>query len=364
MSILAAAAAALWLALLLVPWRPWRAGPSLDADPALGACPEVTALVPARDESEVLARTLAASQPQVAQVVVVDDQSSDATAAIARAGRACVVNGAALPAGWSGKVWALEQGRLRVSSGYVLLLDADIALERGMVATLLEKMKREGIAFASVVPAPRFHGFREKLLMPAFVYFFALLYPFRLSNRRGSRVAAASGGCVLVERRALEAIGGFAALKGALIDDCTLASRVKRAGYTTWIGLTRSAHSLRGYPRLGDAWAMVERSAYTQLRYSPTRLLACTALMLLAFWAPAIALFHEDASVRATGAAAIAAMMWSYVPTLRFYRRSRLWALALPVVATLFLAMTWTSALRYYRRERARWKGRVYEVGA
>jgi hopene-associated glycosyltransferase HpnB len=361
MLVLAGAAAALWWALLLVPWRPWRAGPSLDAGTAdTVPASDVTALIPARDEATLIARCLAGVRAQGVRAVVVDDQSEDDTAAIARAEGATVVGGEAVPEGWSGKVWALEQGRAHVRSEYVLLVDADIQLHPGIVAALLARMKREGIAFASLVPQPRFDAFWEKLLMPAFVYFFALLYPFRLSNSQRSRVAAASGGCVLVERGALEAIGGFAALKGALIDDCTLARCVKHAGFKTWIGLTHSARSLRPYPALADVWAMVERSAYTQLRYSIRWLAACSALMLLAFWVPVAALLDAGVATRACGAAAIAAMIASYLPTLRFYRLSPAWALALLVIATLFLAMTWTSALRYYRRERARWKGRVY----
>lgn len=361
MLVLAAAAAVLWWALLLVPWRPWRANPVLDSlGPEIVSPSAVTALIPARNEAALVARCVAGVRAQGVSAVVVDDQSDDDTAAIARAAGATVVRGEGVPAGWSGKVWALEQGRAQVTSEYVLLVDADIELSPGIAPALLARMQREGIAFASLVPQPRFESFWEKLLMPAFVYFFALLYPFHLSNSPRSRVAAASGGCVIVERRALEAIGGFAALKGALIDDCTLARCVKRAGFTTWIGLTHSARSLRPYAALSDVWSMVERSAYTQLRYSVGWLCACTVLMLLAFWAPVVALFDASIAVQALGLAAIAAMIASFLPTLRFYRLSPAWALALLVIATLFLAMTWTSALRYYRRERARWKGRVY----
>src|SRR4051812_21647177 len=184
MLVLAAAAAVLWCALLVVPWRPWRGQPALEPDPAVGTEPvaDVTALIPARNESRVLAQCLAAVQAQVSRVVVVDDQSTDDTAAIATGAGASVVHGEALPAAWSGKVWALEQGRGHVETDYVLLLDADIELKAGIVPTLLAKMKREEIAFASLVPRPGVERFWEKLLMPAFVWFFALLYPFALSN--------------------------------------------------------------------------------------------------------------------------------------------------------------------------------------
>ena len=362
MTVLAAAAAILWLAILLLPWRPWRADLALDAKPSQSPLGNVTALIPARNEAPVLPETLAALKAQggALAIVVVDDQSSDATAEVARSRGAHVIAGAPVPSGWTGKVWALEQGRALLASEYVLLLDADIALAPGTVAALLGKVQREGLAFASLVPQPRFEGFWEKLLMPAFVYFFALLYPFRLSNAPASRITAASGGCVLAERRVLDAIGGFGALKGALIDDCALAACVKRAGFRTWIGLTHSARSLRPYPRLADIRSMVERTAYTQLRYSPLWLALCTAALALAFWIPVVAIAAPDVWVRTYGVAAFAGMFASYVPTLRYYGRSSGWGFALPVIGTLYLAMTWCSALRYYRCERARWKDRVY----
>ena len=361
MTLAGAAAALLWLAILLVPWRPWRASPALDSDPRCRKerLDDVTVLVPARNEALVLPRTLAALSTQAPgmRVVLVDDQSADETASIARAAGVTLIPGSALPEGWSGKLWALEQARLEARTDYVMLLDADIALESGIVATLLALMKRDGIAFASLVPQPRFEGFWEKLLMPAFVFFFALLYPFRLSNSPRSRIAAASGGCVLAERRVLDAIGGFAALRGALIDDCTLARCVKRAGFRTWIGYTHSALGLRSY-EFRDVWSMVERTAYTQLRCSPAWLLVCTALMLLAFWAPAVAVMHPHGMALPFGLLASFAMWISYLSTLRFYGLSPLWALALPLTGALFLAMTWGSALRYYRRRAPPWRGR------
>jgi hopene-associated glycosyltransferase HpnB len=293
-------------------------------------------------------------------IIVVDDESSDATADIARAAGARVISGLPVPPGWSGKVWALEQGRGAVQTEYLLLVDADIALDAGLAATLLAKMRSEGIALASVFPVPSFATFWERLLMPAFVYFFGLLYPFRLSNSARSRIAAASGGCILVERRALDAIGGFGAISHALIDDCTLAQRVKAAGFRTWIGLTHSARGMRSYGSLANIRAMVERTAYTQLRYSVMWLLACTAMMLLAFAVPMAALFHADRAVEALAVVALTAMAVTYAPTLRFYGRSALWALSLPLIGTMYLGMTWCSAVRFYRRERARWKDRVY----
>jgi hopene-associated glycosyltransferase HpnB len=204
------------------------------------------------------------------------------------------------------------------------------------------------------------HSLWEKLLVPAFVYFFKLLYPFRLSNGPGNLVAAAAGGCILLDTAVLTRIGGFGSLRGALIDDCELARRVKQAGGRTWIGLTHSVVSHRRMDSLRDIWRMVQRSAYAQLRYSPLLLAACIALLAIAFWIPAIAIVAGEGRTRVLGSIAFAAMVATYVPTLVFYRRSPLWALALPLTGTLYLLMTVTSAVRHWRGVGAVWKGRAY----
>jgi hopene-associated glycosyltransferase HpnB len=364
MTVLVAAAALVWWAILLAPWRPWRVDNVLDAErsPTSARLDHITVLIPARNEAPVLGECLAALRAQAPglRIVVVDDESSDATADIARAAGAHVIAGRPVPPGWSGKVWALEQGRAHVGTDYVLLVDADVALAPGTVSTLFARMHADAIALGSIYPVPLFQGFWDKLLMPAFVYFFALLYPFRLSNSPRSRIAAASGGCILLERRALEAIGGFSAIKDALIDDCGLARCVKAAGFRTWIGLTHSARGLRAYGSLAAIRAMVERTAYTQLRYSIAWLLACTAIMVLAFCVPLAALLQGERQVQALALVALAGMAATYMPTLRFYERSPSWALLLPLIGGLYLGMTWCSALAFYRNERARWKGRVY----
>jgi hopene-associated glycosyltransferase HpnB len=213
---------------------------------------------------------------------------------------------------------------------------------------------------ASVMAAPRFGSFWERLLLPAFVYFFKLLYPFQLANGSRTRVAAAAGGCVLIERRVLDGIGGFAALRGALIDDCTLARLAKQAGFATWIGLTHAAFSVRASSHLADVWNMVARTAFTQLRYSTLWLLACTGTMALVFAVPVAGLVAAEGPARAAAGIACAALCVTYVPTLRYYGLHWLRALALPAVAALFLAMTWTSALRYWRGTRSAWRGRTY----
>jgi len=369
---LAAAAAAVWVGILAAPWRPWSTRERLEAAP-VGGDPEadvgadglggITVLIPARNEAAVIGETLAALRDQGAglRIIVVDDQSSDATAAIARAAGADVVVGAPLPEGWVGKLWALEQGRRLVRSPLVLLVDADIALRPGVVRALLDRRRDGGgLQLVSLMAVLEMTSGWEKLLIPAFVYFFKLLYPFRLSNGRGRLVAAAAGGCVLVESAALERIGGFGALRHAIIDDCTLARRVKETGGRTWVGLTHGAISLRRMPTLGTIWQMVARSAFAQLRYSTVLLVACVALLALAFWVPLVAVVAGATIARWCGLVALLAMAATYVPVLRFYDRSPLWAAALPVAGTLYLAMTVSSAIRAWRGVRSSWKGRTY----
>ncbi|EAR22402.1 glycosyltransferase [Nitrococcus mobilis] len=361
--------AVLWLSVLAAPWRPWSTQERLDeawGDVGQGAdLRDITVLIPARNEVQVIARCLSAlgAQGKDLRVVIVDDQSTDATVAAIPALPALrleVIAGRPLPEGWAGKLWALEQGLQRVHTPFTLLLDADIVLAPGLVAILRARLLQQGLDLISVMPWLRMQAFWERLLIPAFIFFFKLLYPFRLANSGSARFAAAAGGCILLRTEALHRIGGFAALRGALIDDCTLARRVKVAGGLTWIGLTRSAWSLRSYRRLSELWNMVARSAFTQLRYSTVLLFACTLIMMIGFWGPVVGLALGEGMVRWVGLLGWSALCVSYLPTLLYYRLSPLWALLLPIIAMLYLAMTWTSAVRYWRGIRSRWKGRTY----
>jgi hopene-associated glycosyltransferase HpnB len=302
------------------------------------------------------------AQSENLHIIVIDDQSVDDTAEQAKQCGALVLSGTTPPAGWSGKLWALEQGLREVRTHYTLLLDADIELAPGIVIELQQKARNENLALVSLMAEPPMKNFIERLLMPAFIFFFKLLYPFGLANRPVSRVAAAAGGCILVETQALQTIGAFANLHNALIDDCTLAAHIKRAGLHTFIGLSHAARSHRGYQDLKPIWEMVARTAYTQLKYSLILLVSCTLIMTSMFWAAPLAfllLSAQDAYL--VSALAWVAMFFTYMPTLIYYQRSPLWGLALPVIGTLYLAMTWTSALRYWRGERACWKDRRYE---
>jgi hopene-associated glycosyltransferase HpnB len=359
-------ALALWAGLLLLPWRPWSTAESLEAaDPEAGDPGKVTVLIPARNEAGVIRSTLEGLRHQGPdlKIVLIDDQSDDETVPIARSlglPNLHVITGQPLPPDWSGKLWALEQGRACVDTALTLLLDADIELAPGLVQTLCGKMENESLDMVSLMAELRMAGFWERLLMPAFIFFFKLLYPFRLSNSPSRRVAAAAGGCLLIRTRLIEAMGGFTAIKGALIDDCALATEVKSRGGKTWTGLTHSARSLRSYTRLATIWDMVARTAFTQLRYSAALLLLCSTLMIIAFFIPLLGLSAPSDQAFLWSVSALAIMMLSYVPTLRYYGLSSAWSLALPAVGLLYLMMTWTSAVRYMAGERSQWKGRRY----
>jgi hopene-associated glycosyltransferase HpnB len=360
----------MWWGLLLLPWRPWSNREQLKPFPSSshGDLSTITALIPARNEAAVIGSTLRALQGQGSglRVVLVDDQSDDDTVAIAQAvmpeKQLQVIAGQPLPPGWTGKLWALEQGRHLVNTPLTLLLDADITLQAGLLEALQHKMETEERHLVSLMAWLRMETFWEKLLMPAFIYFFKLLYPFQLANEGPRWIAAAAGGCVLINTQVLADIGGFKALRGALIDDCALARRVKQSGYRTWIGLSHGARSLRAYHHLNSIWDMVARTAFTQLGYSAGLLLVCSSIFTAAFWLPLFGLGATAPGVQLASALALLGMLLSYFPTLHYYRLSLGWSLALPVIAALYLTMTWGSALSYWRGERCSWKARIYST--
>lgn len=360
-------AALMWVALLAVPWHPTATTECLDSDGCTGSdLDDVTVLIPARDEADTIGRALQSvrSQGENVAAIVVDDRSRDGTAAAAQAAMpgAHVITGTPTPRGWAGKVWALEQGRATVATPYTLLMDADIELAPGIVATLRNTMQRDGIAFLSLMPALEMTSFWEKLLLPAFVYFFKLMYPFRLAgDPMYPKIAAAAGGCIMLETAVLDRIGGFAGLRGALIDDCALAARIKRSKCKTWIGITHSVTSIRRYRNFSDIANMIARSAYTQLGYSTIMLLITTGIMILTFCVPVAALAVGPETAQALAVVALVAMFASYAPTVMFYRLSGMWVPTLPVAGAIYLALTWLSASRYWRGSRAQWKGRHYE---
>ncbi len=365
----AATAATVWAIVLLLPWQPWRNREVLETD---GAAPpdydlsDVTVVIPARNEASVIAATLSALEKQGAglQVILVDDDSDDATMAIARESGLSglrIISAQLLPSGWTGKLWAQQQGTEQVKTDLTLLLDADIELAPGMLKSLKCKLEGEKLHFVSLMAVLRLSSFWEKLLMPAFIHFFKMLYPFALANRPDHPMAAAAGGCILLQTEIIRHIGGMAAIRDAVIDDCTLAKKVKSAGYRIWVGLTHGVLSQRPYNSLADIWEMVTRTAYTQLHYSLWLLFACTAMLLLMYWLPLVGLFHFQGLAQLFSGFSVLVMLAVYLPTLRFYALHPCWSLAMPLIAGLYLLMTWTSSIRCWQGERTRWKGRVYE---
>ena len=357
----------IWVAILLLPWRPWSVKERFEEfdendSPDLS---NITALVPARNEADVIKESLTALSKQGIglNIIVIDDQSTDNTASVVRNFPSVhLIEGVPLPTGWIGKLWALEQGYRLVKTEFILLLDADIKLSPGVLSALMRKMKRENISLISLMAKLRMETYWEKLLIPGFIYFFKLLYPFGLSNQRDYRnIAAAAGGCMLVTKTAIDEIEGFQALRHALIDDCALARRIKLQGNKIWIGLTKGAESLRSYTTLQSIWDMVARTAFTQLNYSFLLLLGLTVIFALAFWLPIFALFASDIKVQILASIALLAMAISYLPTLKFYGVAIYWIFSMPVMGTYYLAMTWSSAIRYWQGQRSEWKGRVYQ---
>ena len=366
LTVLAALALAIWLYLSLAHGGFWRTSVRLPGRDDPDVWPSVTAIIPARNEAAVVPHTVptvtAQRYPGEFRTIVVDDASGDDTAAQARAAGATVVRGDGPPPGWVGKVAAMQRGVAAASApDYYLFTDADIAYPAGAVTDLVRAATSADLVLTSQMVRLRAESWWERWLVPAFVYFFAQLYPFARINGPG-RNAAAAGGCMLVRREALEAAGGLAMIKDALIDDVSLGRLLKPHG-RIWLGLSPTIQSVRPYPRLGDLWQMITRSAYTQLRYSPALLLGTVVGLAMTYLAaPVITIIaatqgHWPASAFAGAAWLI--MTATYAPMLRFYRLSPVRALALPVIATLYATMTVDSARRHRSGQGGTWKGRV-----
>ena len=364
---------AIWAYLIVFRGGFWLAGERDDrgqpADPP--TWPAVTAVVPARDEADVIARSIASllaqDYPGPFRVVLVDDNSRDGTARIAEGlgnqGALTVLKGAPLAPGWTGKLWAMSQGVEAATAGdappkYLLLTDADIAHAPDNLRRLVARAEAGNLALTSLMARLSCANAAERLLIPAFVYFFAMVYPFAKVNDAKSRVAGAAGGVMLARADALAAAGGIAAIRTALIDDCTLGALMKGQG-PIWLGLTDRAESIRPYGSVGEIGRMISRSAYAQLNYSPLILIGAVLGMVVTYLAaPLVAIFAPN-PWRWAGVAAWLLMALSFQPTLRFYRRSPLWGLALPAIGALYTAFTVQSAIDVWRGRGGAWKGRA-----
>jgi hopene-associated glycosyltransferase HpnB len=360
---------AAWLYLLLFRDGFWR---MCERDtlpvPEPAHWPAVVAVVPARNEADVIQHSIASlvaqDYPGDFRIILVDDQSDDGTGELARAlgsDRLTVVTGAPRPPGWTGKLWAMQQGSEHAGSGapeFLWFTDADIAHSPTSLRHLVARAQDKNRVLVSLMARLNCRTPAEHFLIPAFVFFFDMLYPFAAVNDPARKLAAAAGGCMLARRTALEAAGGIAAIRDQIIDDCALGRAMKAQG-PIWLGLTDRAVSLRPYPHISDIGQMVTRSAYAQLRYSPLLLAGTLLGLMMLYLAPvATALFAWGISQLA-GWLAWAIMAVMFVPILRFYRLSWLWGFALPLIGVFYAAFTLQSAIQHWSGRGGMWKGRA-----
>lgn len=331
--------------------------------------PSVVAVVPARDEADVIAASIgslaAQAYPGDFRIVLVDDGSSDGTGAIARAlasERLIVIDGAPLAPGWTGKLWALEQGvREAGEPEFLWLTDADIAHAPDTLASLVTRAEAGKLALVTLMAKLHCTTLAERALIPAFVFFFQMLYPFAAVNAPRS-IGGAAGGCMLVRRSAYEAVGGVAAIRGALIDDCTFGALLKRHG-RIWLGLTERSVSIRPYRDFASVAAMIARSAYAQLNYSPLLLAGTVLGMALVYLVPPLLAIFGHGLARWAAIATWALMALAFQPMLAFYRRSPLWGVSLPGIAAFYAGCTLLSAWQHGRGRGGMWKGRAQAQG-
>lgn len=372
----------IWLHMAAARWEFWKADQKLPgrrkASGDREAWPDVVAVIPARNEADVIKRTLgsvlAQDYPGKLSVVLADDSSSDGTGAAASS-----LNGGApldvlkvppLTDGWTGKLWALKHGvahaeRRFPSHEFVWLTDADIEHGPDTLAELVSHAMEDNRDLVSLMVRLHCRRFWERLMIPAFVFFFQMLYPFKAINAGAPGAFGAAGGCILVRRNLLTRAGGFDAIRGALIDDCTLAQKIGEAGGRLWLGLGESSRSIRPYA-FRDLWNMVARTAYTQLHYSPLLLAGTVAGMALTFLTPPLLLLtlglHGDVLAATVGAAGWVLMSALYAPTLSYYGRGVLESLLLLPVAVLYTLMTIDSAIRHWMGRGGQWKARHYQA--
>jgi hopene-associated glycosyltransferase HpnB len=352
-----------WLYLVFGHGSFWRSTPQLSpANPT--ALPSVDIVVPARNEASTIAAVVRSllnqDYPGIFRVVLVDDDSSDGTAVGAGSdARLEILRLTAKPPGWSGKLWAVSQGVAAGDAELLFLTDADIVHDPRHVSTLVAALQASDRDMVSEMVKLNCVSLAERALVPAFVYFFQMLYPFARVNDPKSTVAGAAGGTVLIRRAALERIGGIESIRDALIDDVTLARAVKKHG-SIYLGHSVLAQSIRPYPHFIDIWRMISRTAFTQLRYSAVLLFATVAGMALVWLAPLLEALIDSGWRAACGLAAFGLAVVSYQPTLKRYQRSPAWALCLPLIALFYLAATIASALDHWQGKGASWKNRAY----
>ena len=376
-AIIGAVAAAAWVYLLAFRGAFWRVNPK-DRTPATAPARSVVAVIPARDEAEVIGGAIASLLAQDyggrLHIVVVDDQSSDGTATIARqaaaaagaADRVTIVAAESVPRGWTGKLWAMRHGTTIATAmhpDYLLLTDADIVHAADNLRGLVARAETGRYDLVSLMVRLHCRGFWEQLLVPAFVFFFFKLYPPRWVSDPGRGMAAAAGGCMLIRRETLARIGGVDSIRHEIIDDCALARRVKTVG-RVWLGIAEETRSVRSYGDWRPLWDMISRCAFAQLNYSTATLVALMAGMAVTYLVPPLLVLSGRPIAVALGGAAWLAMAASFLPILKVYRCSPLLAALLPAIALFYMAATLGSAVQFWRGRGGAWKGRFQAVEA
>ena len=340
----------------------WRISAPAKPSP-VGIGKSVCVIIPARNEESVVGEAVASLGPL--RVILVDDHSSDRTAAIAAQAGASVIQAGPLPPGWSGKLWTISEGLKYARSlapDYLLVTDADIVHAPGDVAGLVARAEADELDLVSLMVKLRCRSFAETLLIPAFVFFFFMLYPPAWVARRDRSTAAAAGGCILIRPRALDRIGGIASIRGEIIDDCALACAVKRTGGRIWLGVTQDTRSIRAYNSFSEIRSMISRTAFAQLHHSALLLLGTIAGMAIIYVMPPLVIFSHNPLAAYFGLAAWVLMTIAYTPALRFYGRSVAWAPLLPLIALFYMAATIDSAFAYWTGRGGMWKDRVQDA--
>ena len=361
---------AIWVYLVGFHGGFWRSGQVLDAGAPSGLA-KVAVIVPARNEAEGIGRSLRSLRsqdyPGELAIILVDDNSTDGTGAIAAslgAGeRLTIITGEPLPQGWSGKLWAVAQGLAQKKAreaDYVLLTDGDIEHGPGHISSLVAKAEADGLDMVSEMVRLNCATLAERALIPAFVFFFQMLYPFRWVADPAKRTAGAAGGTMLVSRAAMDRIEGVSHFRGQLIDDCALAKEIKSTGGKLWLGHAERAVSTRAYASWRDVWEMIARTAYEQLRNSPVMLLGCVVGMGILYCAPPLLALFAHGPAQLAGFLSWLAMAVAFQPPLFRYRCSPLWGVALPAIAMFYVCATISSALRHHAGRGGGWKNRVY----
>jgi len=385
MSIIITLSLIIWIYLILFRGNFWLCNQYLE-NLSLENQPQVTVIIPARNEAESISICVESLFNQnyqgIFNIILVDDQSQDKTAEIAekiavkkgKENQLIIIKGENLPAGWSGKLWAMSQGvawaKKHLKNDYFLFTDGDIKHSANNLNQLLAKAEKNNLDLVSLMVKLRCESFWEKLLIPAFIFFFQKLYPFSLVNNPHEKIAAAAGGCILIRESALTRIGGIESLKEALIDDCTLASLVKKTlpiNHGIWLGLSDTTTSLRSYNSLTPICDMVARTAFTQLNYSLWLLIGTILGMFITYFVPFFTLFFGlftgNLLIILLSIITLFLMTLSYFPTVKFYQLPFFYSFILPIIALLYSFMTIDSAVRYWQGKGGKWKGRVYQLG-